>query len=500
MPRSPLLVALAVVTGLWAAGFAHAARARHATVDDWLYAGMAEAQRHAWRTSPRAGLSAVLHTGEFAPLVPVVAAPASYGGVTGVIATQLAWMLLLTLAAYDLATRVTSPPRAAVVAVATAANAGMLGWSVVANFAPATTALTVCCFAAFLRSDGLRSLPWSALLGLAVGALALARSMAPVYVVPLVLVLSVVLVRRSDGRHPWPGLSLAAGTAGLVAAPWWLVSGPEALRYLRSAGYGETDFTSQEGSRWLALPQRIVWTVEELGSLQAALLVLGVVAALLLARGAMGTRERGIVTPMLSWAALTLLLLSTSSNVGTGFGLPVLVVVVMVTGLALANAGRTLRRTATVASAIALVAGAAALTGIRTPGARANLDDLALLQTGAASSVDTEETNAEVLAALGGRKTLLLRDDHVVNGNALEFLSPGTLLPVPRYDATATAHALELLKDAEALITGSTQAPFHRSLDVDVVEDAARSMSFRTVRVLTLGPGCVVEVWVRERG
>ena len=233
-----------------------------------------------------------------------------------------------------------------VVALVAGLNIEVLNYAMLLNFAIASTAAVVWCFASYLRSNHLRDWRWALTFAIALTALALSRSMALVYVAPLALVVAcdyLLDVRRNGHFWRWPAL-LALGSLLVLAGPWWMVSGHAALHYLLNAGYNPSSgyLTASQGFDLTlsGLHRRITYELTELGWSQSWVLGGAVVATAVVA--ALGRRRLNWRSLwMLSvWSVLTLLLLSTSSNFGTAFGLPVLVVVVVLCGSVLGRSRR----------------------------------------------------------------------------------------------------------------------------------------------------------------
>ncbi len=519
-----------------------------------------------------------LHTGQTAPLVVLVAAPLAAHGVEAAVAAELPFLLLLATGAFLLARRWLKSWAAALVALVATANQAVLGWALMVHFSVAACAFCLIALAAYLWSDGFRSWSWSALTGVAAGLLLLSRSLAPLYAAALGAVIAIDLIRRRRWRVGRAVLALL--TAGLVAAPWWLVSGGTALHYLRSAGYeSSTGFTTTGAHLSLhAVVNRLRWTLGDLGTVQA----IGLLAAPLVA----GDRIRRMpgAPVVLGWLALTFLGLATSSNVGTGFGLPLVAVGITVTG-ALVLVGRSapapkgsdtpedpasvyrwspgasyepvdIRRFAremisiAAAGVIALAvlvfllhaislnavpdleweyvlvaavgAGLAMRARILAPvllialvgaglatfvsGGRSETwlgppyKRMALQATRGDPVPNIYKVHQEVANAISGHRTLLVRDDDLMNSNGLVYESTRAhlrqdLVSAPYGDSSA---AIEEMKNFEYVISGTSPAPYHRY--ASIVAQAAAKAGWRTKRSWKLSCGNTIDLLERPSG
>lgn len=224
---------LLATAGAWLPLYLQRRGAHQPNVDDYLYTLVSRQLAHTGSFTDF--VHAVLHTGQTAPLVVLLTAPAAVHGVDAAVAVELPLLLLLAAAAWLLARRWVPPWEAALIGFAAAANQAVLGWALMVHFSVAASALCLLSLAAYLWSDGFRSWSWSALTGVAVGLLLLSRSLAPVYVAAFAVAIGLDVLRRR--RLPLGQAGLAVLLAAAVAGPWWLVSGGTALHYLKSAGY-----------------------------------------------------------------------------------------------------------------------------------------------------------------------------------------------------------------------------------------------------------------------
>jgi len=450
------------------------------------------------------GVHAVLLTGQTAPLVPVTAALLAHlRGVQGAVGAELFFLALLISGAYALARIWVGPTASGIAAMAAGGNQAVLGWALMLNFAVAAAAATVWTFACYLHSDRLADKKWAVATGVAGGLLLLSRSLAPVYAAPLVVVIAIDVLwhhRARKARLPWSGLTLSTATALVIAGPWWLLSGRTALRYLRNAGYqGSSGFAGAGGVHLSlsALSDRARWTLDDLGVIQSAALILALAAAIAVLVSKR-RRARGVLT-IGAWAAATFVVLATSRNVGTGFGVPVVVMVVILVAVVVPQH----RVPAALAAAI-LAFGVAAVAGGHTSewwlGPPYRTEAIESTHLTHAPSFDFLEQS--VLATIGRGPSLLARDDDAVNANGLSWFAirqntPGFSLIVPPFGPGALDAVRADLLQARFLITGTTPAPYHLSLSQDAVKRIAASDGFTAIRIWHISADSTVEVWRR---
>jgi hypothetical protein len=331
--------------------------AHQPNVDDYLYTIHSLGLAHAGSLTRL--VDAGLHTGQFSPLVLLLAAPGALRGVESAVAVELPLLLLLAGGAWLLARRWVPPWEAALIGIAAAANQAVLGWALMLHFSVAASALCLWSLAGYLWSDGFRRRGWSLITGLSVGLLLLSRSIALVYAAALVVVIGVDLVRRR--RLPWTHVGIAVLIALAVAGPWWIVSGGTALDYLNTAGYQASSGFAPAGARLTpsSILDRVSWTLSDLGTVQSVLLLAAPITAVVYRRGMPGTLL------VVGWLLLTLVGLATSSNRGTAFGLPVVAVSITFTG-ALMLARRPLPASSATRPTLAGAAGVEAAAEART--------------------------------------------------------------------------------------------------------------------------------------
>jgi hypothetical protein len=507
-PLTPLrpryiITVLAVMGVVWVALFVVRVHAHQPNVDDYFYASTAKSLYRS--ANP---ISAFLHTGQTSPLVPAMAAlGAGVRGIYGALAVELPLVLVLVAGCFVLARVWVSPVAAMVVALVAGLNIEVLSFAMMLNFAIASTAAVVWCFASYLRSDHLRNWRWALTFGIAMGALALSRSVAPVYFAPLVLVVAydyVLDVRRNGHFWRWPGL-LAVGSLLVLAGPWWTVSGHAALHYLLNAGYNPASgyLTAPQGFdlTLMAIHGRIVHELLNLGWFQSWVLGGAIVAAAAVA--VLGRRRLNgrSLWMLLVWSVLTLLLLSSSSNLGTAFGLPVLVIVVVLCGSVLGQFPAPALRWALVPLAAVVVVGLAfqfiSSVSVWWPGPSYRWQVIA---AGGSNRTNVSLITAQVAHAIGKTPTVVVQNDPIVNVNGLVWeLGDRSALLVPPSSQTETAAAVRDLPRANALITGTNLAPFYASMDPLAVERAALADGYRPAQLWRVGTSSSVVVW-RRRG
>lgn len=495
----PLAAAMAVCAAVWGAMYVMRVRAHQPNVDDYLYADLAFRLAH---HSLVGVFTSALHTGSTSPLVPTLAALLTGGrSVNSIVVVQLLFLMLVVSGAFALARLWLVPVPAAVAAVAAGLNAAVLGYSVMTNFAVPATAAVLWSLACYLRSDRLKRWTWSLGFGAAVAAVLLTRSLAPVYVAPLVALVAVDVVVDLARHRPRPiGPVLAAVAVTLVlAGPWWLVSGRAALHYLTNAGYDTSSgFSSGSGLSSSLVGSRLGTTVRDLGTWEADALAvaaaLAVVAVAVRRHAALRSRAWLPVT----WSIVTFVLLSTSTNSGTGFGIPVLTVVIVMTAVAL-MAGPRLPRSL-LAPVAALVA-AAVIAGVVAEFVGGTSQEWLgppyrqqVLAAGGSRSTNVERINLQVSRALGTTPTVLARQDPILNANGLKWVVRGraagaTRVYVPAPGPTGPSSAISALKGSAALVTGTSDGPFPGDPDPYAVQSAALAQGYRAVKLWTVGSG-----------
>jgi len=156
-------VVLGVTSVLRLALFVVGVHAHQPFVDDYRYAAVSRSFY-----SGCGVLHDILHSGQTAPLVPALAmALTAIAGLYGALAVELPILLLLVAGAFALARQWVGPRPAAVIALLVGLNCSVFGYSIMPNFALASTRAPVWRFVACRASDRLRDMRWCAVLGLA---------------------------------------------------------------------------------------------------------------------------------------------------------------------------------------------------------------------------------------------------------------------------------------------------------------------------------------------
>ncbi len=199
--RAYLPIALVVSVITWLGLYLQRGASHNPNIDDYGYTALAYRLGHSFVSSRSHGLDAVLHTGRYAPLVPVLAvAPSHLGGVQGAVGVEVVFLILLVIGAYLLARHWLGPAASGATALAVGVNQAVLGWSLMLNFALAATTATVWTFVSYLSSDRLQKQGWTVAVGISGGLLLLSRSLALVYAVPLAVVIAVDLIWSHRAR------------------------------------------------------------------------------------------------------------------------------------------------------------------------------------------------------------------------------------------------------------------------------------------------------------
>jgi hypothetical protein len=371
------------------------------------------------------------------------------------------------------------------------------------NFALAATTATVWCFAGYLHSQRLRDWRWTVVFGVAAGALFLTRSLSIVYAISLAICLLADLAWHHR-RHiwttlPWAQIVVSLLIVAVIAGPWWLISGRAALGYLHSSGYNASSgFAGHGGIRLSpsAVISRANDTLRDLGYVQSAALICALVFAVVF--GVQGRRPGTLL--MTAWIVITFGLLVTSANSGTGFGLPLLIVSVVLAGAVL-RPNRAVGAVLVVVLVVGLVAEATGGESQWWPGPPYRQE--ALQATGGTKVPNLEVLTQQVLASVSSGKTLITRDDDVLNVQGLtwfadrQHLSAFTLVVTPYGPVKETLIRSELTH-VRFLITGTTPAPYHQYLDQHTVQLTAYRLGFRRVHLWTVSSHNTIEVWARR--
>jgi hypothetical protein len=495
-----LIVALLVTTVVWVPLFVARVQSHQANVDDYFYASVARGL--IWHGN---FVHSFLHTGTTSPLVPTLAAPgADIYGVYGAMTVELPFLLLLVAGSYLLARRWVSPAAAMVTALAVGLNENVSGYAVMLHFAVPEAAALVWSFLSYTRSRRLRDWKWSAVFGVAIAAMLLSRSMAIVYVIPLVAIVGIDLlvdVWKNGTALRLPVL-LALGTTLVLAGPWWLESGHAAIRYLKTAGYQPSSgFTSRGATLDVsAIVQRVNWSLTELGWGESWALAIALLAALwLVARHRRNLTLSSLWVPV-AWVVLTIILLSTSSNHGTAYGLPVIVVLVIVTGAVIGQRSGRIGPLLSVIVAGILVVGLVAEVRNGTaswwPGAPYRIEVVA---AGGNARTDVDLRTAQVVRLIGSAPTLEAQDSDILNINGIRWNAGHRRLSllVPPSTPDGTQVAIGDLARVNTVITGLSTGSYHPLVNQAAVESAARRQGFHAIRAWVLTQNQSFLVWRR---
>jgi 4-amino-4-deoxy-L-arabinose transferase-like glycosyltransferase len=307
--------------------------------------------------------------GTFGPLLPFVtslAYPIVSRGVFGSLLVLPLFFAGLVGAAFGLARQFVSDYWAVLAALTVAAIPAVTDYTRLFHFAlPATACMTAALWA-LVRSNGLRRTRWAVAFGLFVALTLLARTMTVAFLPGFAIAAGAqFLVGAPDLRVKTRNLAIAAGTAALVAGPWYIRNARSVYDLLLGSGYGEgaTPFGHHypvaSWGYWtkeLRLDLSHLWL-----PLGGALLLVFLVA--LAYRAASRPRLSGPSRPQSARAAGLLalalvvlegyLVLTSSRNEGTAFALPLLPALVI---LAVAAAASIPTRAVRVAFASVLVA------------------------------------------------------------------------------------------------------------------------------------------------
>jgi hypothetical protein len=470
-------------------------------------------------------------------------------GVYGALFVEFPLLLILCAGAFVLSRRWLSPLGAAFTSLLVGLNVAVLGYSVMLNFALAATAAVLWCFAAYARSNRFSSLKWSIAFGLAFALLLLTRSMAPVYAVPMALFVALdvlVGVRRYGQRVEWPALA-AVGTTLVVAGPWWLVSGHEALHYLRSAGYqASSGYTSRGVDLTPAtVVTRIRYELSSLGWLESVALAVLVLATLwIVLRHSQARRLSGAVTLaawvvvahelmnlgwlesvalgvlvlaglwilvthsrarplpglwiLAAWVVATLLVLSSSANFGTGFGLPLLAVTIVVCAVVVgATIEFGLPVLATCLVVLLAVGGASQFTSSTNiwwhgPPYRGDVEG-----AGGSFRTNVDQMNAQVAASLGRGEAMEVVNPGLINVNALDWYGgPSMKLSAP-WGSGSTAETVSMMPHVRSLVLATSWGPYGSPVDLQTIERAAFRSGLHPARVWGVTEGVSVILWNR---
>jgi hypothetical protein len=498
--------------------------------------------------------------GTFGPLLPFVtslAYPIVGRGVFGSLLVLPLFFAGLVAATFALARRLVSDSWAVVAALAVAAMPAVTDYTRLFHFAlPATACMTAALWA-LVRSDGLRRARWAAAFGFFVALTLLARTMTVAYVPGFALAVGTqFLVAQPELRVKVRNLTIAAGTAAIVAGPWYLRNARSLYDLFAGSGYGEG---ATPYGRHYPIASWGYWTKEL--RLDLSYLALPLAAALLLCfcLGAayLIARQPRLIRLRRPWSvraagvlALALvvlegyLALTSSRNEGTGFALPWLPALVVLAVTAAASIRPRAVRAALAAVLVVLSVGAIVsksgwfepLAKVRTVaipgfGSVVVTDGRGLIQREVAGDGYDVRPLTEPLPAIHRRWLPVARDvvgwslqraerrgealnltlglDDRIFGNSRLILAAQLwfhrYLPVHYLrsftdgDSVAAYRRQLLLEPRNALVTGDPP-PGGATITRWKVEAAARALGFTPVKSFTLPDGRTIWLWWRERG
>jgi len=323
--------------------------------DESGYMAIALNDTNALRSDGLPGLlSAVEHQSSEAPLVPLVTVPMHLvfgSGIAQSLLILLIFFAVLVLATYGLARCVSTPGWAALAALSVAAMPGVTDYTRLYHFAVPAAALLTAALWAQLRSDGFERRNWSAVWGIFIGLMLLARTMTVAYLPGFALAAIVqVLARCGARRQRTINLGLGTVIAIAVVSVWYLQNGKGVASYLIHSGYGAQAASYGAGSSimsWRFWTKELALMLDSLYLPLAGLIGLCFLAALFLHRPRPAS-ERSWRTLLRSWANQDIfvlivvvvegyLVLTSSRNEGTAFSLPWLPALVVLAVVAAAN-------------------------------------------------------------------------------------------------------------------------------------------------------------------
>ena len=318
-----------------------------------------------------------------APLVPALTSvllevkPGAFEGF-GVL---IGFLVLLALATYGIAERLSNPRLGALAALVVASSPAAITFTREFIFALPAAALLSCSVYALIRSEGLRRRGWSVAVGVALGLMLLTRTMTVVFVpgVLLAALLAFMIRGRSARLRGLLNLGLLIAAGALVAAPWYARNLSAVIDYLTGFGYGSQ--SSQYGEEhalvswehWSQVAKTMMKT--DLLVPLAAMVFLGLLVVLGRAIGRLwgATGKRDALATLVRSDATSVAIvlgagyagLSSSQNIGDGFTVPLTVLAIPLAVVALKP----------LKSAVVPIAALLALIGVTNLAVTSNLSD-----------------------------------------------------------------------------------------------------------------------------
>lgn len=281
----------------------------------------------------------VLAEGIQAPLVLLSAVPLHvvFGeSVDSSLAVPPLFSIVLVLATYGVARRITTPGWAALAALCVGAAPVVTDYARLFHFSVPAAALATAALWALLRSDDLSRRWWALAFGVFVGLMTLARTMTIAFVPAFaVAALALVLLAPGERRGRLVNLVLAGVAAALVAGTWYVPNLRSVGHYLLNFGYG-TESSAYGDERSPLSPA--FWTRELDLLLESLYLPLAGALLVALVAGAWAAVRTARVRPLRAalsqseparaavavglFVVAGYVAVSSSRNVGTAFSLP----------------------------------------------------------------------------------------------------------------------------------------------------------------------------------
>jgi hypothetical protein len=531
-------------------------RFRHSSLTEWDEAGYIQIgvlDRAGFAHDGLVGLArSVLHQPGEAPLVPLLAVPVYLVAGTGVFQSLFVlplFFVVLVLATWGLARKLTTPGWSLVAALVVAGMPAVIDYTRLFHFTLAASTFATLALWALLSSEGLNRRSWAVAAGVFVALTLLSRTMTLAYLPGFALAAGAQLVRRGDRMRPrLLNLALGAAAAVGVAAVWYAPNAGSVHAYLVGAGYG-----ASSGSFGTKHPVLSVgfWSKELRLVVQQLYGPLALVLALCLVAGAVAAWQTGAYRRLRSPVSLAFtsllvfvlegyLALTSSTNEGTAFALPWLPALVVV---AVAGAARVRPAALRPALGVLLVAvslfGIAMKSGLVRPIARPHAVTMAVLGRvpltdgrgiiqeeveGAGYPIGNpteplpsfhrrwlsvaDSVTTVVLARAAHARIapdlIVAMDDGLLNNTRFRLaaaLSTGRYLPVGRlapagaHDAAAAYEAQLRGSHASALVTAPPTPGAKRTLTLGKVAEGARAAGFRPLQSFHLPDGRLLELW-----